>query len=95
MSATEVTNMNCLKCGRDFNPNREWQKFCCKECQQRWNRDQYRSLKVQAELELKGNGHLNGNASVEDEHRAKWAAIRTEWAEEDRQAAQPKFVRRF
>jgi hypothetical protein len=39
----------------------------------------------------------NGNASVEDEHRAKWKAIREEWAEEDRQEAQerPRFLRRF
>ena len=39
----------------------------------------------------------NGNASVEDEHRAKWKAIRAEWAEEDRQEAQerPRFLRRF
>jgi hypothetical protein len=32
-----------------------------------------------------------------DEHRAKWKAIREEWAEEDRQEAlqRPRFLRRF
>ena len=84
--------MNCVNCGRDFKPSRDWQRFCCKGCQQQWNRDQYRSLKAQAELGLRA-GRLNGS----DEHQAKWAAIRAEWAEEDRQEVQqrPKFLRRF
>jgi hypothetical protein len=39
-----------------------------------------------------GNGHL----TADDAHQAKWAEIRAEWAEEDRQEAQqPRFLRRF
>jgi|SRR5215469_4919062 len=99
MSAVEVTNMNCLKCGRAFNPNRDWQKFCCKECQQRWNRDQYRAAMVEDELIAKGNGRVNGNGRLqhEDAYREKWKANREEyakWDEEDRQQ-RPRFLRQF
>jgi hypothetical protein len=37
--------MECLHCGDEFFPNRDWQKFCCKECQQQWHRDRYRSYR--------------------------------------------------
>jgi hypothetical protein len=94
--------MQCENCGRDFNPNRGWQRFCDKECQQAWNRFQYKKAYRKAELmlavdALKGNGRLNANGNaVDDEHRAKWAAIRAEWVEEDRQEAQqPRLWRRF
>jgi hypothetical protein len=33
--------MQCQNCGRDFRPNREWQRF-----QQAWNRFQYRKAEV-------------------------------------------------
>jgi hypothetical protein len=39
--------MKCEGCGRDFNSNRWWQKFCSKGCQQQWNRDQYRTQRVE------------------------------------------------
>jgi hypothetical protein len=39
--------MKCEGCGRDFVPNRMWQRFCSKGCQQRWNRDQYRGQRVE------------------------------------------------
>jgi len=92
----EVTNMECPNCHRDFKPRRDWQRFCCKRCQQKWNRDQYRAAQVDAELTLKDLTRVNGNAGVTDEHRAKWTAIRAEWDEEDKQEArQPRFLRRF
>lgn len=86
--------MKCQNCGRDFQPSRDWQKFCCKQCQQRWNHAQYRAARVAGELMV--NGKLNGS-SVEDEHREKWEKIRAEWAEEDRREmeARPRFARRF
>jgi hypothetical protein len=34
-----------------------WQKFCCKRCQQKWNKDRYRAEAVEAELETRLNGH--------------------------------------
>jgi len=88
----ERANMECQNCGRDFIPSRDWQKFCRKQCQQRWNQAQYRAARVAGELMANGNG-----ASVEDAHREKWERIRAEWAEEDRQDAeqQPRFLRRF
>ena len=89
----------CQNCGQEFQLNRMWQKFCCKQCQQQWNHAQYRADRVMAEHEARANGHANGNgpSSGDEEHRAKWKAIRAEWAEEDRQEAQqqPKFPRRF
>ena len=83
--------MQCQNCGRDFKRNREWQRFCDKQCQQAWNRLQYRKAEVMA-AEVKANGHLISD----DAHQAKWAEIRAEWAKEDRQEAQPvRFLRRF
>ena len=41
--------------------------------------------------EAKGNCRQGGD----EEQRAKWAAIRAEWAEEDRQEQPGKFLRRF
>jgi len=48
-----------------------------------------------AEYRRETNG--NSNANVDDAHRAKWAAIRAEWADEDRQEAQQqrRFLRRY
>jgi hypothetical protein len=78
--------MKCEKCGRDFRPNREWQRFCNKQCQPAWYRFQYKKAEV---MVAEGNGHL----TADDAHQAKWAEIRAEWAEEDRQ--RPRFLRRF
>jgi len=88
--------MQCENCGRDFNPQRSWQRFCDKQCQQAWNRHRYRMGEVLgAEYRRETNG--NSNANVDDAHRAKWAAIRAEWADEDRQEAQQqrRFLRRY
>jgi hypothetical protein len=79
--------MKCQNCERDFKPNRDWQRFCDKQCQQAWNRFQGRRAEVMAaeERAVKANGHLNGSAT-DDANRANWEP-------EDRQ--QPRFLRRF
>jgi len=78
--------MKCLNCGRDFELNRMWQKFCCEQCQQRWNYIQRR--------ESNGNGNVQEH---DDAYREKWAAIRAEWAREDHEEQQSRrrFVRRI
>ena len=48
----------CQNCGREFELNRMWQKFCSKQCQQKWNKDRYRAEKVEEERETRlFNGH--------------------------------------
>src|SRR6266436_4035204 len=37
----------CQNCGREFDLNRMWQKFCSKQCQQKWNHDRYRADKLE------------------------------------------------
>ena len=51
--------MKCQNCGRDFQPNRDWQRFCVKQCQQAWHRFQYKKAEVMV-AEEKANGHLKG-----------------------------------
>ena len=87
------TKMECLNCGLDFQINRMWQKFCCKQCQQRWNYLQRVGDQVD---DLKGNGAIH-ERQHDDAYRTKWAARRAEWAQEDREEQQgkPKFVRRI
>jgi hypothetical protein len=91
----------CENCEREFQLNRMWQKFCSKQCQQKWNHAQYRAARVTGELIAKGDKplvELARNGLKHDEaYQAKWKAIRAEWDEEDRQEAQerPRFVRRF
>ena len=46
--------MKCEGCGRDFNPNRWWQRFCSKGCQQQWNRDQYRGARIEVSRVVNG-----------------------------------------
>ena len=83
--------MRCLNCGREFKPNRDWQKFCHKQCQQAWHRFQGKK----AELVV-AESKANGGSAANDAHRAKWAAIRAEWAAEDKAEERPgKFLRRF
>jgi hypothetical protein len=81
--------MRCRNCEREFKPNRDWQRFCNKQCQQEWNRFQYRKGELMVAEAVKGNGHL----TADDAHQAKWAEIRAEWAEEDRRRS--RFLRRF
>jgi endogenous inhibitor of DNA gyrase (YacG/DUF329 family) len=55
----------CQNCGLGFELNRMWQKFCSKQCQQKWNKDRYRAEAVEEEQERlmlkgKGNGHDRG-----------------------------------
>jgi len=85
--------MKCEGCGVEFSPNRWWQRFHNKQCQQKWNKNRYRGDKVE---DLKGNGAIH-ERQHDDAHQAKWAAIRAEWAEEDRQEqrSRPKLVRRI
>ena len=47
----------CQNCGREFELNRMWQKFCSKQCQQKWNKDRYRAEAVEEERETRFNGH--------------------------------------
>jgi endogenous inhibitor of DNA gyrase (YacG/DUF329 family) len=47
----------CQNCGREFELNRMWQKFCSKQCQQKWNKDRYRAEAVEEEREIRMNGH--------------------------------------
>src|SRR5262249_9872265 len=88
-----TTGMKCEGCGVEFLPNRWWQRFHNKACQQKWNKDRYRGDKVE---ELKGNGAIH-ERQHDDAYREKWAARRAEWAEEDRQEqrSRPKLVRRI
>jgi hypothetical protein len=60
----------CQNCGREFELNRMWQKFCCKRCQQKWNKDRYRAEAVEAELEARLNGHEQ-SATPEQRQKAK------------------------
>jgi hypothetical protein len=39
--------MRMPNCGREFDLNRMWQKFCSKQCQQKWNHDRYRADKLE------------------------------------------------
>lgn len=32
-----ATQIDCPVCAKAFRPNRLWQKFCSKKCQQRWH----------------------------------------------------------
>ena len=85
--------MQCQNCGQDFYAERWWQVFCSKQCRGAWHRLQQRKAELAA-AKLDGNGHANGGGVAVEAHRAKWAAIRAEWAEEDGQEAQRKFPRR-
>jgi hypothetical protein len=38
--------MRCENCDREFRPNREWQRFCDKQCQQAWHRFRYKKAEV-------------------------------------------------
>lgn len=37
----------CERCEREFLPNRIWQRFCSRDCQQKWNHDRYRTQRVE------------------------------------------------
>jgi len=43
----------CLKCKRDFEPNRWWQDFCKTQCRQEWHRARYRAQRVETELAVR------------------------------------------
>jgi hypothetical protein len=82
--------MKCEGCGTEFIPNRSWQKFHDTECQQRWHYAQRVATKVAVELKMNGNAQQHTDA-----YRDKWATIRAEWIEEDRQEKQRKAWRRM
>jgi hypothetical protein len=47
--------MKCPWCQVEFWPNREWQRFCSHDHQQRWHRHERRALEViHAERKLNG-----------------------------------------
>src|SRR5258708_3932393 len=61
--------MKCERCGIEFEPNRWWQRFHSKRCQQKWNKDRYRAEAVEAELETRLNGHQQ-SATPEQRQKA-------------------------
>jgi hypothetical protein len=38
----------CLWCTNEFSPDRDWQKFCCREHQQAWHRHERKRAEVAA-----------------------------------------------
>jgi endogenous inhibitor of DNA gyrase (YacG/DUF329 family) len=64
----------CQNCGREFELNRMWQKFCSKQCQQKWNKDRYRAEAVEDGRVLRGN-RFNGQASPTAEQRKKASEV--------------------
>ena len=85
--------MKCDGCGVEFEPNRSWQRFHSKQCQQKWNKDRYRAEALNT---LDANGKINPTEH-NGGYRDKWAAIRAEWEREDREERQsrPRFVKRI
>jgi hypothetical protein len=77
----------CQNCGRGFEPNRFWQKFCCKQCQQKWNKDQYRADRVEEERETRMNGHGTPEERREATGEARMVI--------ERMMAGPRIVRRI
>ena len=74
--------MQCEECGRDFNQQRGWQRFCDKQCQQAWNRRRYRLAEVMAaehRLEMKDIGKLklNGSGKIRSAEEALAELTRT------------------
>lgn len=72
--------MRCEECGRDFKPRRDWARFCCKQCQQAWNRRRYRMAEVMAaEHRLNGNGQgrLNISRNIRNAEEALAELTRT------------------
>src|SRR5262249_57973060 len=43
----EPNEIPCERCEREFLPNRIWQRFCSRDCQQKWNHDRYRTQRVE------------------------------------------------
>jgi hypothetical protein len=57
---------NCDWCNKEFFPNREWQRFCCQDHQQRWHRrDRYQGA-VQAASTLKNYNNSAVSKAVAD-----------------------------
>ena len=54
----------CLWCQADFTPNRDWQKWCCTDHQQRWHRHQRKLADVQAAEAWRVNGKPAGVREV-------------------------------
>jgi hypothetical protein len=38
----------CPWCNEDFRPSRDWQQWCCTQCQQAWHRHQRKVSEMQA-----------------------------------------------
>jgi len=65
----------CQNCGREFELNRMWQKFCSKQCQQKWNKDRYRAEAVE-EAEERREARMNGHGTPEQRKEASEVVAR-------------------
>jgi hypothetical protein len=52
-----------------------WQKFCSKQCQQKWNKDRYRAEAVE-EAEERREAKMNGHGTPEQRQKASEALTR-------------------
>ncbi len=48
MEADEYEKKSCLRCKEEFQPRREWQKWCTAECRITWYRETLRDAKRRA-----------------------------------------------
>jgi hypothetical protein len=67
--------MICLWCQVEFYQNRDWQRFCCKEHQQAWNRHERKVMEVTA-AEVARERRLNGPVKVAVEEPVKSSFVR-------------------
>jgi hypothetical protein len=54
----------CKHCGKAFAVKRDWQRFCCTECQQAFNQRRYRQqqkMELQEVLKMAGVAPSNGS----------------------------------